>query len=83
MYMYIHVLLTTLTHFKLNTCTYIYVPYREVKVHVSKPGGVGRFMSTLTRKKNNTATETFRLTLKKELVSLLGIMDNVEMFVNY
>ena len=40
-------------------------------MHVSKPGGVGRFMSNLTRKKNNTTTETFRLSLKRTLVSKL------------
>ena len=46
---------------------------REVKVHVSKPGSVGRFMSTLTKKKYNTNTETFRLLLKKIQVSCMGI----------
>ena len=46
---------------------------REVKVHVSKPGSVGRFMSTLTKKKYNTDTETFRLSLKKTQVSCMFV----------
>ena len=54
-----------------STTIKFYIACREVKVHVSKPGSVGRFMSTLTKKKYNTNTETFRLLLKKTQVSYM------------